>query len=97
MSAVTIDETCACGARMQWTGDSAYAKSAAAAFREQHQHAPAIEPGLCWAEGGVMWPNGITPRCELRAGHDGAHECGRGSMGGTAVWTEPETTEEPPC
>ena len=47
-----------------------------------------VEPGLCWHDPGITWPNSISPRCELRAGHAGAHECDRGSMGGTATWTD---------
>ena len=51
---------------------------------------PQPEPGPCWASANVAWPGGIEPRCHLRAGHAGAHECDRGLMGGTAVWTDDE-------
>lgn len=45
--------------------------------------------GPCWADSGHSWPgmpDGVTVRCDLPAGHAGAHEADRGSMGGTAVW-----------
>lgn len=65
------------------------------ALAEAHA-APAVEPGPCWHDSGITWPNGVAPRCELRAGHAGAHECSRGAMGGTAVWTAttPAETKE---
>lgn len=50
-----------------------------------------VEPGPCWADSGFVWPGrDISTRCDLRAGHAGAHEADRGSMGGTAVWTDAE-------
>lgn len=56
-------------------------------------------PGPCWHDSGITWPDGFRPRCELLAGHDGAHQCDRGSKGGTAVWTvtipAAPTTEAP--
>ncbi len=45
-----------------------------------------VPPGPCWAPSPAVWPDGFARRCELRAGHAGAHECDRGSMGGTVVW-----------
>jgi hypothetical protein len=53
----------------------------------------AVPPGPCWHDSGITWPDGFRPRCELRAGHAGAHECDRGAMGGTAVWLETTLTE----
>lgn len=58
--------------------------------------ATAVEPGVCWAESGVVWPGrDFSTRCELRAGHAGAHEADRGSMGGTATWTDADLTPAP--
>lgn len=57
----------------------------------ERMDAPHVEPGLCWHDSGIVWPNSTSPRCELRAGHAGAHECDRGGMGGTAVWTDHPT------
>lgn len=49
-----------------------------------------VEPGPCWHDSGVNIPTSdATYRCELKAGHLGAHECGRGN--GHAVW--PADTE----
>lgn len=48
-----------------------------------------VPPGPCWADSGHTWPGvaeGTTVRCDLLAGHAGAHQADRGSMGGTAVW-----------
>jgi len=53
-----------------------------------------VAPGPCWDNPGITWPNGGSPRCELRAGHAGAHECDRGSLGGTAVWTSRTERED---
>lgn len=50
-----------------------------------------VEPGACWHDSGVEWPDGTTPRCELKAGHVGAHEWQRPS-GGTATWLETAPT-----
>lgn len=47
-----------------------------------HRPTP-VEPGLCWHDSGF---GGF--RCELRAGHAGAHEADRGSLGGSAVWLD---------
>lgn len=44
-------------------------------------------PGPCFHESGVTWPSGERPRCELLAGHDGAHTW-RNPHGGESVWTE---------
>lgn len=50
---------------------------------------PPVPPGPCWHDSGVTWPGETASvRCELLAGHDGAHQADRGSRGGTAVWTE---------
>jgi len=49
----------------------------------------AVPPGPCWADSGIAWPempDGVTVRCDLLAGHAGAHEADRGVRGGTAVW-----------
>ncbi|WP_232676709.1 hypothetical protein [Nocardioides sp. R-C-SC26] len=48
------------------------------------------EPGLCWNDSGVTWPDGFNPRCELRAGHAGAHESNRNGRGGQTVWLDDE-------
>lgn len=56
--------------------------------------APAIEPGVCWHDSGVTWHGETaTTRCELRAGHTGAHECVR-PWGGTATWLETTVAAE---
>jgi hypothetical protein len=60
--------------------------------------AAAVEPGVCWAESGIVWPGrDFSTRCELRAGHAGAHEADRGSMGGTATWTDADLTTPTPA
>lgn len=53
---------------------------------------PTVPPGPCWHDAGVDWPNGVRPRCDLLAGHEGAHQADRGLMGGTAVWPAAEPT-----
>lgn len=84
----TINETCGCGATFSASDSSAYLIGIAASkWRETHVHPTSPKPGPCWATAAVLWPNGVVPRCELEAGHAGAHECDRGSMGGTAVWS----------
>ncbi len=91
-----IQETCGCGARVtideQMTG---YANLAAGKWRKQHACTIA-PPGPCAHDPGVVWPTGIKPRCELRAGHEGAHECDRGAMGGNSTWgeTNPDAPEQ---
>jgi len=50
-----------------------------------------VLPGPCFHDPGVTWPGDVHPRCELRAGNAGAHECSRGLMGGVAVWPADET------
>lgn len=47
-----------------------------------------VPPGPCWHDPGVTWPDGRQPRCELLAGHAGAHVWDQGTSGGTAVWTD---------
>lgn len=93
MSVNTITETCGCGATFAVTAAYAsYAREAASAWRTDHQHVPVIEPGLCWAPPvETTWPSGMQPRCGLRAGHSGAHECDQ-PLGGTTIW--PNETEE---
>lgn len=46
-----------------------------------------VPPGPCWHNsGGVAWPGQNHPvRCELLAGHVGAHEA-EGRAGGHVVW-----------
>lgn len=83
----TIHETCGCGATFDYQGASPIAASNA--WRKEHR-CSLIEPGVCFDDPGVTWPNGDHPHCELRAGHAGAHECSRGAMGGQAVWTKEE-------
>lgn len=47
--------------------------------------AATVEPGPCWHDSGVNIPTSdVNYRCELKAGHLGAHECERGN--GSAVW-----------
>lgn len=60
------------------------------ALEEQGGHAvrvPTPEAGPCWHDSGYDWPNGGRPRCELLAGHAGAHTW-RNPHGGEAVWVE---------
>lgn len=48
-----------------------------------------VPPGPCWHDSGVKWPDQTASlRCELLAGHAGAHQADRGPRGGTAVWTD---------
>lgn len=53
---------------------------------------PAVPPGSCWHDSGFPVPGvGVQNyRCTLLAGHAGAHEADRGSLGGTATWTDEE-------
>ena len=46
-----------------------------------------IPPGPCWHDSGTEWWTGERPRCELLAGHAGAHTWTRPG-GGEAVWLE---------
>lgn len=56
-----------------------------------------VDPGPCWADSGIVWPGrNFSTRCDLRAGHLGAHEADRGSMGGTAVWTDANRAQPAP-
>lgn len=57
--------------------------------------ATSVEPGPCWHASTYTGPGDTEFRCELRAGHLGAHECDRGSWGGNAVWTEADVREDP--
>jgi hypothetical protein len=73
--------------RMEWLAiaQTRAILAVADAVREQ------VPPGPCWADSGITWPNSVaTTRCELLAGHAGAHQADRGLMGGTAVWTDAE-------
>ena len=47
--------------------------------------------GACWHDSGHDGPTGRF-RCELLAGHAGAHQDDRGTWGGKAIW--PNETEE---
>lgn len=52
-----------------------------------------VAPGLCWAESDIVLPgHKFAIRCDLRAGHDGAHEANRRSMGVLTVWSDVEAT-----
>lgn len=53
--------------------------------------AAVVPPGPCWHDSGFrkLGTSG-TYRCTLLAGHAGAHEADRGSLGGTATWTDEE-------
>lgn len=63
----------------------------AEAHAEIQRLRPTVPPGPCWADSGVIWPGRVaTTRCDLRAGHAGAHEADRGDLGGHAVWTDSE-------
>ena len=62
------------------------------------QSTPPVPPGPCWHDSGITWPSGERPRCELLAGHAGAHAWKRPN-GGEAVWTDTapnEPSEGPP-
>ena len=51
-----------------------------------------VPPGPCWHDSGHSWPGEtFTVRCDLLAGHAGAHQAER-PMGGTAVWTSDDST-----
>jgi hypothetical protein len=58
------------------------------------------KPGPCWHDSGIYdWalshnPNGATIRCQLDAGHAGAHTWGR-PHGGQAVWPNDPVVEMP--
>lgn len=88
MSGTTVEERCGCGASIRVT--STLVSSVLSRWREEHHCSLPPVPGQCASAAAVIWPGGVTPRCELRAGHTGAHECDRGSMGGTAIWIEDE-------
>lgn len=80
----TIIETCACGATFRVTAWPPAAQNAAKAWRTQHKCSQPIPSGPCWHDSGMGLPGLPTWRCELKAGHLGAHECERHN--GTAVW-----------
>lgn len=68
-----------------------------ASFIVSHQCAGlsvVVEPGLCWHDSGIGLSDRDTWRCELKAGHLGAHECERN--GGTAVWPADLPTQTTP-
>lgn len=54
-----------------------------------------VPPGPCWNDSGIPTKFGgdqaFTVRCELLAGHAGAHEASR-QFGGTSVWPNEEVT-----
>ena len=88
----TITETCSCGATFTTTGvTSAGCDYSAKKWREQHRCSSPPTPGPCWDDSGVTLPGVLheTVRCELLAGHAGAHEATRPN-GGTSVWTSGE-------
>lgn len=61
-----------------------------AAARIVEEAKPLVPPGPCWHNSGVTWPGQSFPvRCELLAGHAGAHEA-EGRVGGHVVWTNEE-------
>lgn len=63
-----------------------------AAARIVEEAKPLVPPGPCWHNSGVTWPGQNFPvRCDLLAGHDGAHKA-PGRMGGEVVWTNEEST-----
>ena len=83
----THNETCACGATLSYIGNDPSA--AARRFREGHNCSQPTPPGPCWHDSGVTWPSGERPRCELLAGHAGAHTCRSGH--GESVWINVST------
>ncbi len=91
----TVHETCACGATFDYDGTQATTMTGR--WRKEHR-CTIPEAGSCFHDPGVTWPNGDHPRCELRAGHTGAHECDRGSYIGKAIWDDGAGRVEPlPC
>lgn len=56
----------------------------------------AVAPGPCWAAPSArqLGSNTIPVRCELLAGHAGAHQCDRGHLGGTWTWPEDEQADD---
>lgn len=93
---IEVTESCRCGATVAGRGlDGFYFRKAHAACREAWVASLAVTkppPGPCWHDSGVTWPGEAqSVRCELLAGHDGAHTAKRPN-GGESVWTETAPT-----
>lgn len=55
---------------------------------------PPVPPGPCWAESPLVWPGREHgPRCDLLAGHDGAHT----ADGGKCVWSNTAAADPGPA
>lgn len=80
----TFTETCGCGASLTFDG---FQTATASKWRREHR-CSVVTPGPCWNQprDTPTWPNGREIRCDLLAGHEGAHQADRGPLGGTAVW-----------
>lgn len=90
MSTESIHETCACGARFDWRGDSIFAERRVVAWRETHHHRePSV--GMCGDPQRIEGPEPRTTHCTLRAGHAGWHEDGQGSSWGRLRWVAAAT------
>lgn len=76
-------ESCSCGGTID-TDDS----QALTTWREAHSGCQPVPPGPCWNDSGVILPNSLefTYRCDLLAGHEGAHQADRGPWSGEAIW-----------
>ena len=86
MADVSIEETCACGAKLTARGDSWGIALRQESFHKQHAGCRKPEPGICGDPQRIEGPEPRISVCHLRAGHAGFHEDGQGCSWGRPRW-----------